>query len=253
MAKSRKKPARGRGAVRARKSAAHATSKKSMRNKRAPKKLARRGVVKTAAKRPAATSVLAKTKLTGSQTVGPFFRFGLVHPELERLWRPGVLGTRIRLVGRVTDGKGTPVPDAMIEIWQADADGHYAHPADRRAGKRERVFLGFGRAGTDGDGMFHFDTVKPGPVPGLGNATQAPHLEVSVFARGLLDRLVTRCYFPDEPLNEQDPVLASIKDQAVRQTLIAHVDGDAAQSDSVPTYVFDIRLQGEGETAFFDA
>ena len=205
------------------------------------------------AKAKTAKRVAPKSALTGSQTVGPFFRFGLVRPELERMWRPGVLGTHIRLVGRVTDGKGTPVPDAMIEIWQADADGHYAHPADRRAGKRERVFLGFGRSGTDGDGMFHFDTIKPGPVPGRGNATQAPHLEVSVFARGLLDRLITRVYFPDEPLNDQDPVLGSIPDKTVRRTLIARLDGDAAETDAVPTYVFDIRLQGEGETAFFDA
>jgi protocatechuate 3,4-dioxygenase alpha subunit len=205
------------------------------------------------AKRKPAKRAALKTNLTGSQTVGPFFRFGLVRPELERLWRPGVLGTHIRLVGRVTDGKGTPVPDAMIEIWQADADGHYAHPADQRAGKRERVFLGFGRSGTDADGMFHFDTIKPGPVPGRGNSTQAPHLEVSVFARGLLDRLITRVYFPDEPLNDQDPLLGSIKDKAVRRTLIARLDGDAAETNSMPTYVFDIRLQGEGETAFFDA
>jgi protocatechuate 3,4-dioxygenase, alpha subunit len=191
------------------------------------------------------------SNLTSSQTVGPFFTIGMVRPELENLWTPAVKGRRIRILGRVTDGKGTPVPDAMIEIWQADADGHYAHPADQRAGKRDHVFTGFGRSGTKGDGSFRFDTIKPGPVPGPGNITQAPHLEVSVFARGVLDRLITRIYFPDEALNAQDPVLCSIKENNVRKTLIARADGQANGAPGVPTYRFDIRLQGAGETAFF--
>lgn len=189
------------------------------------------------------------TKLTGSQTVGPFFAFGLIRPGLEVLWNPSVKGQRIRIEGRVTDAEGAPVPDAMIEIWQADADGHYGHPADARAGKRETGFAGFGRSGTNEDGIFHFDTIKPGPVPGLGNTTQAPHIEVSVFSRGLLDRLITRIYFPDEPLNETDPVLSSIRNEAVRKTLISKENN----TDGVPTYVFNIKLSGEGETAFFEA
>jgi protocatechuate 3,4-dioxygenase, alpha subunit len=192
-------------------------------------------------------------RLTSSQTVGPFFTLGMARAELEVLWTPAVKGTRVRILGRVTDGKDTPVPDAMIEIWQAEADGHYAHPADRRAGKRDPVFVGFGRSGTDENGIYRFDTIKPGPVPGFGNTTQAPHLQVSVFARGVLDRLITRLYFPDEALNALDPVLCSIKEKNVRETLIAQADGDANGDRGVATYRFDIRLQGEGETAFFAA
>jgi len=176
---------------------------------------------------------------TASQTIGPYWHI-LEDKTWADLTRFGAEGEKIVLTGRVLDGDGKPCSDACVEIWQSDPPASDSFP-------------GFGRANTDAAGVFQLVTIKPGPVPGRGNATQAPHLEVSVFARGLLDRLITRVYFPDEPLNDQDPVLGSIPDKTVRRTLIARLDGDAAETDSVPTYVFDIRLQGEGETAFFDA
>jgi protocatechuate 3,4-dioxygenase alpha subunit len=181
---------------------------------------------------------------TPSQTVGPYFHIGtddgfirgeLVSPDRE---------DAVRVFGTVRDGEGAPINDSMIEIWQANAAGRYAHPEDVREDlPLEEGFDGFGRTHTDADGRYELVTVKPGVVPGANGRPQAPHIEVSVFARGLLKRLVTRIYFPDEAeANAADPVLASIPDPQVRARLVAVADGDRLR--------FDIRLQGEQETPF---
>jgi protocatechuate 3,4-dioxygenase alpha subunit len=177
---------------------------------------------------------------TASQTVGPFFSFALldlIRPELVPPETPGA----IRIEGRVLDGAGAPVDDAMVEIWQADAQGRFARPT-RPAG--ETGFTGFGRCGTDADGRFWFVTTKPGAVPDTNGRQQAPHLAVSVFARGLLKRVVTRIYFPDEEAaNAVDPVLSSLASADDRSSLVAVPAGEVLR--------FDIRLQGERETVFF--
>jgi len=186
---------------------------------------------------------------TASQTVGPFFGVGLDRPELADLTAGGkAQGETILIEGQVRDGDGAPVPDAMLEIWQANAAGKYDHPEDRQEKPRDANFLGFGRAFTDAEGRYRFTTIRPGAVPGRGNALQAPHVSMAVFARGLLKHLVTRIYFADrQQANEADPVLSRIGDPAARRSLLATpVDG------ATPTYRFDVVLQGEGETAFFD-
>jgi protocatechuate 3,4-dioxygenase, alpha subunit len=182
---------------------------------------------------------------TPSQTVGPFFHFALLDEDSSELVPPDH-PEAIRIEGTVYDGAGDPVSDAMVEIWQANGAGRYNHPADdRRDLPLEEGFSGFGRAGTDAEGRFSFVTLEPGPVPTApGGATQAPHIMVSVFARGLLKHVVTRIYFPDEEeANAADPVLSSIDDPELRETLIARDEGDVLR--------FDIRLQGEKQTAFF--
>lgn len=187
------------------------------------------------------------SKVTPSQTVGPFFHYALPWKDGHVVAGAGAEGARIVIEGRVLDGGGAPVTDAMIEIWQADAHGRYAHVEDRQDKPLSDGFTGFGRTETDEEGRFRFETVKPGRVPGPGNALQAPHIAVSVFARGLLDRLVTRIYFADErAANEEDPVLGLIDDPAARETLLASAQNGTA------TYRFDIRLQGEDETVFFE-
>ncbi|MBM3531685.1 MAG: protocatechuate 3,4-dioxygenase subunit alpha [Alphaproteobacteria bacterium] len=178
---------------------------------------------------------------TPFQTVGPFFRFGLIFEGCDRPVG-ATEGNRIVVEGVVKDGAGAPVPDALIETWQADAAGRYHHPEDGRAGT-DRFFDGFRRAATDGDGRFILTTVKPGAVPGPGNRQQAPHLVVGVFARGVLTRLVTRIYFEDEPANDQDPILERVPADRVK-TLVAKRTGDGR-------YRFDLALQGEDETVFF--
>jgi len=135
----------------------------------------------------------------------------------------------------------------MVEIWQADGDGRY--PGDGTAGRPNSGFFGFGRAACDEAGEFAFRTVKPGAVPGTGGRLQAPHVDVGIFARGLLRRLFTRIYFPDEPANQADPILALVAADR-RATLIAQRDGTA---DGLPLYRFDIALQGAQETVFFEA
>jgi protocatechuate 3,4-dioxygenase alpha subunit len=168
---------------------------------------------------------------TASQTAGPFWHL-LQDTGWADLTRFGAEGERIVLTGRIVDGGGAPVTDACVEIWQADP------PASDR-------FQGFGRAGTDADGRFRFVTLRPGPVRGRGNAQQAPHIAVQIFARGLLRGLATRAYFAGEALNATDPLLASIEDPERRATLIAQADGAGA-------WRLDIRLQGEAETVFLD-
>lgn len=193
--------------------------------------------------------------ITPSQTVGPYFAYALTPKDYDTreifstdLTTPAVQGERIRIVGQVLDGDGVGVGDAMIEIWQADPEGRYAHPADGRA-RGNSGFVGFGRSPTTGDGMYGFTTVKPGSVPGPDGKPQAPHIAVTVFARGMLKHLYTRIYFEDEAANAADAILALAPDDDARRTLIARrVAGEAE-----PTYRFDIRLQGDGETVFFDA
>jgi protocatechuate 3,4-dioxygenase alpha subunit len=181
---------------------------------------------------------------TASQTVGPFYVIGLPHDALAELVPPDDPDA-VRLGGVVLDGAGEPVDDALIEIWQASRAGRYAHPEDTREEiPLEDGFDGFGRCATDPNGFYGFVTVKPGPVPAPEGGMQAPHIEMSVFARGLLKRLATRVYFPDETeANEADPVLSSIEDPAERSTLVAQPEDGGAR--------FDIHLQGDRQTTFF--
>jgi protocatechuate 3,4-dioxygenase alpha subunit len=187
--------------------------------------------------------------LTSSQTVGPFFAPALLREDARRnvLTRPDTVGERIRIEGRVLDGDGVPVPDALIEIWQANAQGRYNHAADQGAAQLDSSFLGFGRSGTAEDGSYWFETVKPGLVPFDGERMQAPHICATVFSRGLLNHLVTRLYFEDEPGNALDPVLQCVPNDR-RATLLARREA----RDKVVVYRFDIVLQGADETAFFN-
>jgi protocatechuate 3,4-dioxygenase, alpha subunit len=179
--------------------------------------------------------------LTPSQTIGPFFAVGLPWADGPEVVPEGTPGA-VRIGGTVTDGAGDPVPDALVETWQADLQGRLAHPDDPR-GPSPSGFRGFGRCPTDAQGRWAVVTVKPGPLPDPDGGTEAPHIDVSVFARGLLHRLVTRIYFPDEPdANAADPLLCSIPDPADRDRLVATADGDRLR--------FDIRLQGAQETPF---
>ncbi|MET0411410.1 MAG: protocatechuate 3,4-dioxygenase subunit alpha [Polyangiaceae bacterium] len=192
---------------------------------------------------------------TPSQTLGPFFHPGLVRPAPDgRATIGNVLaseasdGTRIRVRGGVYDGVGKPVSDALLEIWQADAHGRYQHPLDRQNRLRDSAFHGFGRCATDAEGQYWFDTIKPGVVPGPGGSVQAPHIGMIVLARGLLLHLFTRIYFHGDAQHARDPVLACV-DAARRDTLIARLSEISA---GVAEYVFDVRLQGEHETVFFE-
>jgi protocatechuate 3,4-dioxygenase alpha subunit len=186
---------------------------------------------------------------TGSQTVGPFFHDCLLRADAVRNVLVGAAteGDRIRIEGRVFDGDGVGVPDAVLEIWQANHYGRYNHPADMRDLRLDPAFTGFGRAGTDVAGAFWFETIKPGRVPFDRERLQAPHICVALFARGLLNHLATRLYFADEPANSDDPVLTLVP--AVRRaTLLAQ----PANVDGASVYRMDIVLQGAGETVFFN-
>jgi len=186
---------------------------------------------------------------TPSQTVGPFFHLGLARPEWSDLTARNPQGERIAIEGRVIDGDGAGVPDALIELWQANAAGRYNHADDARADKPlDPGFRGYGRAATDFEGRYRFMTIRPGAVPGRGNALQAPHLNLAIFARGMLKQLYTRLYFAEEPQNQNDPLLSSIDDAAARTTLIAIRNPDG----NPQTYHFDIVLQGDRETVFLD-
>ena len=184
--------------------------------------------------------------LTPSQTVGPFFH-GIVGDGLNVLVTPETAGERIRIEGHVYDGDRTPVPDAVLEIWQANARGRYRHPADRRPVPLDPAFVGFGRAATDAAGAYWFETIKPGLVPFIADTWQAPHINVAVFARGLLNHLLTRIYFEDEAGSREDPVLRRVPEHRRRTLLAARTVG---RHNVI--YRFDIVLQGEAETAFFD-
>lgn len=192
--------------------------------------------------------------ITPSATVGPYFLYGLLPSSYggrdivtNDLVTPDVTGERIRIEGRVLDGDGAPIRDAMIEIWQADAAGRYAHPGDTRA-LPNAAFKGFGRASTNDDGRYFFETIKPGPTPGPGGRLQAPHIAVNFFARGVLKQMVTRIYFADEAANASDPILALVPEER-RATLIA----TRANGGAHAAYRFDFHLQGENETVFFEA
>ena len=191
--------------------------------------------------------------LTPSQTVGPYFAYGLT-PGSKYEWNdafsnalvtPDATGDRVRIAGQVFDGDGAVIPDAMLEIWQADGQGRYANPRDTRA-LPNAAFKGFGRCGAGAKGEFVFDTIKPGIVPDPDGKPQAPHILLAVFARGMLLHLYTRIYFDDEAeKNAADPVLALVPAER-RATLIAKRDAGSA------TYRLDIHLQGDNETVFFD-
>ena len=168
---------------------------------------------------------------TANQTIGPYWHL-FEDASWSDLTRFGASGERIVLTGTITDGAAEPVTDAAVEIWQSSPEA-------------SDLFPGFGRCRTDGAGGFRFVTLKPAPLPGVGNAQQAPHGAITIMARGLLCGLTTRLYFPDEPLNETDPVLSLIEDPRRRQTLIA-------RRVAADTWHLDIRLQGEGETVFME-
>lgn len=182
---------------------------------------------------------------TASHTVGPFFHIGLGQDHAIDLTGPGVDGERVTILGRVLDGDGRPVDDALIETWQANAHGRYAHPDDGQDKPLSAGFTGFGRVCTDDDGAFRLTTVKPGSVPGPAGSVQAPHLVVVLFMRGLLKHLLTRLYFPDEPANTDDPVLGLVPSER-RVTLVAQ----RTSEDGVVQW--NIILQGADETVFFD-
>jgi protocatechuate 3,4-dioxygenase alpha subunit len=198
---------------------------------------------------------------TASQTAGPYVHIGLAPQQAgfeifennfgNVLTHADTLGERIRIEGSVFDGSGTLVRDALIECWQANAVGKYAHPGDHQPGKAvDPHFRGWGRACTDFDtGLYHFDTIKPGRVMGRNGRLMAPHITLWIVARGINMGLNTRLYFSDEAAaNAEDPVINLIEWQVRRKTLIA----ERQDRDGQPVYRFDIRLQGEGETVFFD-
>jgi protocatechuate 3,4-dioxygenase, alpha subunit len=189
---------------------------------------------------------------TPSQTVGPYFTMRLSGEGDNVLTTPDTIGQRIRIEGRVLDGDRNHIEDALIELWQADSAGRYHHPTDdRTAIPLDPAFNGFGRCASDfKTGAYSFLTIKPGPVPHPEGGMQAPHVSVTVQARGMLNPTFTRIYFDDEAGgNAADPVLQSVP-EARRSTLIAErIDGE---DSSVPTYRFDIRYQGDDETVFFD-
>jgi protocatechuate 3,4-dioxygenase, alpha subunit len=185
--------------------------------------------------------------ITPSQTVGPFFHRCLLREVQNVLVQPGTEGEPLRIEGRVLDGSSDPVADAVVELWQANCHGRYNHPFDQRPVPLDAGFSGFGRTGTDDTGGFFFETVKPGRVPFDETAWQAPHICVTVLARGLLNHLSTRMYFADDPANAADPVLERVPPDR-RPSLMAQRTTD----DGRAVYRFDIILQGAAETAFFN-
>lgn len=185
-------------------------------------------------------------QMTTSQTVGPYLHIGLTWLITDHIAGPKASGERFIIEGRVIDGDGKPVNDALVELWQADSNGRYAHPEDKQARPIEEGFRGFGRVATDDEGVFRFHTIKPGRVPGPGTSLQAPHIAVNVFMRGQLKQLVTRIYFAGDPANAGDPVLALVPADR-RDTLLAKpVPGKAG------VLAWNVILQGKDETVFFD-
>ncbi len=197
---------------------------------------------------------------TPSQTVGPYIHLGMDPVAIgldsppsapsNTLAGPAAQGDRIRIEGRVLDGDGKPMTDALVEIWQADTNGIYDHPGDPNSGHADPDFRGFGRASANPKtGLWCFETVKPGQVAGPDGSLMAPHIGVFVFARGINIHLATRIYFADEKeANNSDQVLLSVESQERCSTLFARREGG-----EIPyLYRFDIVLQGDGETVFFD-
>jgi protocatechuate 3,4-dioxygenase alpha subunit len=192
-----------------------------------------------------------RLQATAPATVGPYFGIGLSQLTRADLAGPGVAGERVAIEGRVLDGDGRAVDDAVLEFWQANAHGRYAHVEDTRELPLSPGFLGFGRVPTDGDGAFRLTTIKPGSVPGPGGTVQAPHLVVAVFMRGLLKHLLTRMYFPDEPGNADDPILRLVPPEW-RHTLIARAAPQGVIGAHTCRLGWDVILQGDDETVFFD-
>jgi protocatechuate 3,4-dioxygenase alpha subunit len=189
----------------------------------------------------------ARLRLTPFNTVGPFFKLMLRDRAegTDTLVTPATRGERITIEGRLTDGGGQPILDGLIEIWQADAEGRYRHPQDPRHATVDPAFTGFGRVSTGVDGTFTFHTIRPGVVADANGAPQAPHILISVLARGIMTRCWTRIYFDSEALNAADPILALVPD-ARRDTMLARPAGGGR-------YRFDVVLQGEKETVFLEA
>ncbi|HRD74720.1 MAG TPA: protocatechuate 3,4-dioxygenase subunit alpha [Hyphomicrobiaceae bacterium] len=194
------------------------------------------------------------TDVSPSMTIGPFFHFAMTEGSrgdgdiaTGNMLTPDAAGERIRIVGRVIDGKNLPLTGALIELWQADGQGRYAAPGDPRRASNSS-FRGFGRCPTDDAGNFVFDTVRPGAVPGPGGKAQAPHIAVILHGRGLLRNAVTRIYFPDEAANATDHVLSLVPSEA-RSILIARREADQG---GVKVYRFDIELQGPRAMQFFE-
>jgi len=194
------------------------------------------------------------TGITPSQTVGPYFKYGLT-PGDDYAWNdaftndlatPEVSGERIRIEGRVFDGDGRIVSDSMLEIWQPDAQGRFGDPQGGRS-RPNVAFRGFGRCGTSSEGKYSFKTIKPGSVPGPNDRPQAPHIVLAVYARGMTRQAQTRIYFSDEAVNASDPILALVPADR-RDTLVAKKESDAQGT----LYRFDVHLQGDNETVFFD-
>jgi protocatechuate 3,4-dioxygenase alpha subunit len=180
---------------------------------------------------------------TSSQTIGPYLHIGMTWLVDENLASEGVAGERVSITGRIVDADGEPVTDAMVEIWQANSHGRYAHPEDTRDLPLDDRFTGFGRVFTQDAGRFRFHTIKPGRVPSADGTLQAPHLNITIFMRGMLKHLFTRLYFDGDPSNALDPVLAQVP--ADRRASLLAVPGDGA-------FHWDVVLQGDGETVFFD-
>ena len=180
------------------------------------------------------------------QTVGPFFSIGMESRYVADVAGPNAAGQRIVISGRVFDGDEAPISDAVLEIWQADSHGKYAHPEDTQDKPLDPGFLGHGRVPTDNEGRFEFATIKPGAVNSPSGDSQAPHLSISLMMRGLLRRLTTRIYFPEETLNAGDRILQLVE-PARRKTLILVPDAHRAGH-----FLWDIHMQGDAETVFFD-
>jgi protocatechuate 3,4-dioxygenase, alpha subunit len=181
---------------------------------------------------------------SGNQTVGPYLHIGLDWLTTRDIAGKGIKGERVAIAGRLIDGDGNGVGDGLIEIWQANAAGKYAHPEDPQKKAVEKGWRGFGRVPTDAKGGFRFTTIKPGRVPGPGGTLQAPHLVVSVFMRGMLKHLATRIYFPDEPAANAEDAILKLVPAPRRATLIPKKTGK--------TLEWNIVLQGKNETVFFD-
>ena len=160
-------------------------------------------------------------KQTPSQTVGPFYAIGMTRTPMNVLTTDATEGQRVRIEGQAFDGDGAAIPDVMVEIWQANAYGRYNHPDDKQEKPLDATFTGWGRSGTDANCVYSFETIKPGPVPGSDDSVQAPHINVVIFARGMLVHAYTRIYFDDEASNANDPVLLSVKNKARRAPLPA--------------------------------